>query len=60
MNKLFFSFSGSTLMYCLIFVPGIVLALHGKETCVGDFLVLDILEAGLPPQIERPLISSRM
>ena len=47
-------------MYCLILVPGIVLALHGKETSVGDFLVLDILEADLPPQIERPLISSRM
>ncbi|XP_038906225.1 DNA polymerase delta small subunit isoform X2 [Benincasa hispida] len=40
-----------------VYVTGIVLALRGKETCVGDFLVLDILEAGLPPQIERPLIS---
>ncbi|XP_050940009.1 DNA polymerase delta small subunit isoform X2 [Cucumis melo] len=41
-----------------VYVTGIVLALHGKETSVGDFLVLDILEADLPPQIERPLISS--
>ncbi|XP_022158343.1 DNA polymerase delta small subunit [Momordica charantia] len=40
-----------------VYVTGIVVALHGKETCVGDFLVLDILEAGLPPQIEQPLIS---
>ncbi|XP_020260121.1 DNA polymerase delta small subunit [Asparagus officinalis] len=36
------------------FVTGIVLALHGKETGGGEFLVQDILEAGLPPQIERP------
>uniref|UniRef100_A0A9I9EAC7 DNA polymerase delta small subunit n=1 Tax=Cucumis melo TaxID=3656 RepID=A0A9I9EAC7_CUCME len=41
-----------------VYVTGIVLALHGKETSVGDFLVLDILEADLPPQIERPLISN--
>ena len=47
-------------MYCLICVPGIIVALHGKETCVGDFFVDDILEAGLPPQIERPLIPSKM
>ncbi|XP_039146154.1 DNA polymerase delta small subunit isoform X1 [Dioscorea cayenensis subsp. rotundata] len=38
---------------CLVpstFVTGVVLAVHGKETTDGDFLVLDVLEAGLPPQ----------
>jgi hypothetical protein len=25
-------------------------ALHGKETSAGNFLVEDVLEAGLPPQ----------
>ncbi|KAK9122657.1 hypothetical protein Sjap_012259 [Stephania japonica] len=39
------------------FVTGIVVALHGKETDAGDFLVLDILEAGLAPQIELSLDS---
>ncbi|KAK9156622.1 hypothetical protein Scep_003196 [Stephania cephalantha] len=39
------------------FVTGIVVALHGKETDAGDFLVLDILEAGLAPQIEFSLDS---
>ncbi|XP_022982949.1 DNA polymerase delta small subunit [Cucurbita maxima] len=39
-----------------VYATGIIVALHGKETCVGDFFVDDILEAGLPPQIERPLI----
>ena len=39
-------------------VTGIVVALHGKETGAGDFLVLDVLEAGLPPQIALPLNSS--
>lgn len=37
---------------------GVVVALHGKETDAGEFSVLDILEAGLPPQIEKPLKSS--
>ncbi|OEL22048.1 DNA polymerase delta small subunit [Dichanthelium oligosanthes] len=32
------------------FVTGVVVALHGKETSVGNFLVEDVLEAGLPPQ----------
>ncbi|KAL7599089.1 hypothetical protein Lser_V15G26377 [Lactuca serriola] len=31
-----------------------VVALHGKETNSGDFLVEDILEAGLPPQLDLP------
>lgn len=31
-------------------MSGVVLAVHGKETTDGDFLVLDVLEAGLPPQ----------
>lgn len=34
---------------------GLVVALHGKETGAGDFMVEDILEAGLPHQIELPL-----
>lgn len=33
---------------------GNVVALHGKETSAGDFLVEDILEPGLPPQLELP------
>ncbi|EPS71644.1 hypothetical protein M569_03114, partial [Genlisea aurea] len=37
------------------YATGIVVALHGKETGTGDFLVEDILEAGFPHQIERPL-----
>ncbi|KAB1216451.1 DNA polymerase delta small subunit [Morella rubra] len=36
-------------------VTGLVVALHGKETDAGDFLVQDVLEAGLPPQIKLPL-----
>ncbi|PQM41643.1 hypothetical protein Pyn_38744 [Prunus yedoensis var. nudiflora] len=38
-------------------VIGSIVGLHGKETDAGDFLVLDVLEAGLPPQIELPLKS---
>jgi DNA polymerase delta subunit 2 len=37
---------------------GVVVALHGKETGAGDFMVLDVLEAGLAPQIEPQLKSS--
>lgn len=37
---------------------GVVVALHGKETSAGAFFVEDVLEAGLPPQIERPIKSS--
>ncbi|KAE9465942.1 hypothetical protein C3L33_02104, partial [Rhododendron williamsianum] len=40
-----------------IAVNGIVVALHGKETGAGDFWVEEILEAGLPEQIELPLKS---
>lgn len=36
-------------------IVGVVVALHGKETTAGEFFVDDVLEAGLPPQIERPL-----
>ncbi|CAN8318364.1 unnamed protein product [Cochlearia groenlandica] len=35
-------------------VTGVIVALHGKETSAGEFYVEDVLEAGLPPQIERP------
>ncbi|KAE9598289.1 putative DNA-directed DNA polymerase [Lupinus albus] len=40
-----------------VYATGVVVALHGKESGAGDFLVLDVLEAGLPPQIDRPLKS---
>ncbi|XP_073306849.1 DNA polymerase delta small subunit [Primulina huaijiensis] len=40
-----------TLLVPSIYVTGIVVALHGKETGAGDFLVEDVLEAGLPHQI---------
>ncbi|XP_068341609.1 DNA polymerase delta small subunit isoform X2 [Pyrus communis] len=40
-----------------VYVTGTVVGLHGKETDAGDFLVLDVLEAGLSPQIELPLKS---
>lgn len=33
---------------------GNVVAIHGKETSGGDFFVEDILEAGLPPQLDLP------
>lgn len=39
-------------------LTGIVVAIHGKETGAGDFLVQEVLEAGLPPQIEFPIKSS--
>ncbi|XP_022744138.1 DNA polymerase delta small subunit-like isoform X1 [Durio zibethinus] len=48
---------GSTMLSPSVYVTGVVVALHGKETTAGDFFVEDILEAGLPPQIERPLKS---
>lgn len=38
---------------------GLVIALHGKETGAGDFMVEDVLEAGLPQQIDRPLNSGK-
>ncbi|CAK9157387.1 unnamed protein product [Ilex paraguariensis] len=37
-----------------VYVTGIVVALHGKETVGGDFMVEDVLEAGLPHQEELP------
>ncbi|GMP72700.1 hypothetical protein CsSME_00030632 [Camellia sinensis var. sinensis] len=40
-----------------VYVTGLVVALHGKETGAGDFWVEDILEAGLPDQIALPLKS---
>ncbi|XP_015898943.3 DNA polymerase delta small subunit isoform X1 [Ziziphus jujuba] len=48
---------GGSVLSPSIYVSGVVFALHGKETDAGDFLVLDFLEAGLPPQIEKPLKS---
>lgn len=36
-----------------------MVALHGKETEAGDFLVEEVFEAGLPHQIERPLNTGR-
>ncbi|XP_047160136.1 DNA polymerase delta small subunit isoform X5 [Vigna umbellata] len=39
------------------YVTGIVVAVLGKESGAGDFLVQDVLDAGLPPQIEFPLKS---
>lgn len=48
---------GGTVILPASYVTGIVVALHGKETDAGDFLVQDVLEAGLPPQIEVPLKS---
>uniref|UniRef100_A0A7C9EQH3 Uncharacterized protein n=1 Tax=Opuntia streptacantha TaxID=393608 RepID=A0A7C9EQH3_OPUST len=35
------------------YVTGVVVALLGKATGAGSFLVQDFLEAGLPPQIEK-------
>jgi len=34
-------------------LAGVVVALLGKATGAGSFLVQDFLEAGLPPQIEK-------
>lgn len=58
-----FNLSSIQIIFCLAHddfvltssVTGIVVALHGKETGAGDFLVHEVLEAGLPPQIEFPL-----
>ncbi|XP_027068354.1 DNA polymerase delta small subunit isoform X1 [Coffea arabica] len=40
-----------------VYVTGVVVALHGKETGTGDFWVEDVMEAGIPHQIERPIKS---
>uniref|UniRef100_A0A3N7HQ65 DNA polymerase delta small subunit n=1 Tax=Populus trichocarpa TaxID=3694 RepID=A0A3N7HQ65_POPTR len=49
---------GGTVLSPSVYVTGVVVALHGKETGAGDFMVLDVLEAGLAPQIE-PQLKSR-
>ncbi|XP_021893900.1 DNA polymerase delta small subunit isoform X2 [Carica papaya] len=46
-----------TLLSRSVYVTGVIVALHGKETSAGEFFVQDVLEAGLPPQIELPLKS---
>ncbi|KAH9625514.1 hypothetical protein KSS87_012115 [Heliosperma pusillum] len=38
-----------------VYVTGVVVAVLGKETDTGTFLVQEFLDAGLPPQIEKPL-----
>ncbi|CAN1307131.1 DNA polymerase delta small subunit [Linum perenne] len=38
-----------------VYVTGVIVALLGKETTKGDFLVHEVLEAGLAPQIDRPI-----
>ncbi|XP_038702275.1 DNA polymerase delta small subunit-like [Tripterygium wilfordii] len=48
---------GGTMLSPSAYVTGIVVALHGKDSGAGDFTVQDVLEAGLPPQIEFPLKS---
>ncbi|XP_043690480.1 DNA polymerase delta small subunit [Telopea speciosissima] len=48
---------GGTFVEPSLFVTGVVVALHGRETTAGEFLVQDILEAGLPTQIGLPLNS---
>ncbi|KAF9680709.1 hypothetical protein SADUNF_Sadunf06G0149800 [Salix dunnii] len=49
---------GGTVLSPSTYVTGGVVALHGKETTAGDFLVLDVFEAGLAPQI-LPQLKSR-
>ncbi|XP_021721660.1 DNA polymerase delta small subunit-like [Chenopodium quinoa] len=44
-----------TSLFPSVYVTGVVVAFLGKESGAGSFLVHDILEAGLPPQIEKPL-----
>lgn len=41
------------------YVTGVVVAILGKESGAGDFLVQEVLDAGLPPQIEFPLKSKQ-
>ncbi|XVE96105.1 hypothetical protein REPUB_Repub02eG0192500 [Reevesia pubescens] len=48
---------GGTMLSPSVYVTGLVVALHGKETSAGEFFVEDVLDAGLPPQIEQPLQS---
>ncbi|XP_011004837.1 PREDICTED: DNA polymerase delta small subunit-like isoform X2 [Populus euphratica] len=49
---------GGTVLSPSKYVTGGVVALHGKETTAGDFLVLDVFEAGLAPQMKPQLKSS--
>ncbi|OVA13065.1 DNA polymerase alpha/epsilon [Macleaya cordata] len=48
---------GGTVLAASNYVTGVVVAVHGKETVSGEFFVQDILERGLPHQIELPLDS---
>lgn len=48
---------GGTMLLPSVYVTGTVVGLHGKETSAGEFLVQDILDADLPPQVELPLKS---
>ncbi|GAU23424.1 hypothetical protein TSUD_331220 [Trifolium subterraneum] len=48
---------GGNIIVPSVYVTGIVVAIYGKETGAGDFLVHEVLEAGLPPQIEFPIKS---
>ncbi|KAL6145326.1 hypothetical protein ACLB2K_056014 [Fragaria x ananassa] len=48
---------GGSVLSPSVYVTGNIVALHGKETSEGEFVVLDVLEPGLPPQIELPLKS---
>ncbi|XP_031381829.1 DNA polymerase delta small subunit isoform X1 [Punica granatum] len=48
---------GGSVLTPSVYVTGIVVALLGRETGNGDFHVEDVLEAGLPPQLEMPLKS---
>ncbi|PHT39844.1 DNA polymerase delta small subunit [Capsicum baccatum] len=45
----------SCLLLPSTYVTGNIVALHGKETSAGEFLVEDVLEPGLPQQIKRPI-----
>lgn len=52
MLKLYFKSIFMLICSMLVF-EGNVVALHGKETGGGDFFVEDVLEAGLPPQLDH-------
>lgn len=42
------------ILFSVMVYEGNVVAVHGKETSGGEFVVEDILEAGLPPQFDQP------
>uniref|UniRef100_A0A7N0V3T3 DNA polymerase delta small subunit n=3 Tax=Kalanchoe fedtschenkoi TaxID=63787 RepID=A0A7N0V3T3_KALFE len=48
---------GGKVMLPSVYVTGVVVAMHGKETSAGEFLVLDVMEAGLPRQIDQSIKS---